>query len=133
MAPQLRSQACLRIGSLNSAGQVATSSQQFSKLLNDVNIDLIGLQEVKSQRPLTVPGYSWIPGLDPADKPSHHLGIGFLVKKSLKGRLTVAKRNKVHEILWLTYAGTQHNPTPTPQHNAGMTCQPIISRCKYRN
>lgn len=42
--------------------------------------------------------------------PVSYQGIGLLIKKKLKGLLTVAKRNIEHEILWLKLAGTRSTP-----------------------
>jgi endonuclease/exonuclease/phosphatase family metal-dependent hydrolase len=51
------------VASLNSAGKAAANTQELVSLLDKVDVDLIGLQEVKSRLPLKVPGYTWIPGL----------------------------------------------------------------------
>jgi exonuclease III len=104
----MATQQFVRVASLNSAGKAAANTQELASLLDKVGVDLIGLQEVKTRLPLKVPGYTWIPGLDLADLPASHLGIGVLVKKQLKGLLTIALRNTEHEILWLKLAGTRN-------------------------
>lgn len=65
----------IRIASLNSARHASAGSQDLLDLLNEVDIDIIGLQEIKVSRPLSIPGYAWIPGLDKATMPETHQGI----------------------------------------------------------
>jgi hypothetical protein len=80
----MATQQFVRVASLNSAGKAAAITQELASLLDKVGVDLIGLQEVKTRLPLKVPGCTWIPGLDLADLPDSHLGIGVLVKRQLK-------------------------------------------------
>jgi exonuclease III len=98
----------IRIASLNAARKASAGCQELSELLNEVDIDIIGLQEIKSNGPLNIPGYSWIPGINANAMHASHQGIGILIKGKLKGLLTVVKRNTEHEILWLKLAGTRN-------------------------
>jgi hypothetical protein len=96
---------------LNAARKASAGCQELSELLDEVDRDIIGLQKIKSNGPLNVSGYSWIPGLDGNAMLASHQGIGLLIKKKLKGLLTVAKRTIEHEILWLKLASTCNTNT----------------------
>jgi hypothetical protein len=60
---------------------------------------------VRNLQGLDVPGYTWLSGLLPFERPNHHLGLGALVKKDFKGILTPAHINKEHEFMWLKLTG----------------------------
>jgi hypothetical protein len=68
----------VRIGSLNSRARLIANGQELSVLLKKKQIDILGVQEVKSHLPVSVQGYAWLPGLGRFVRPQHHLGIGFL-------------------------------------------------------
>jgi exonuclease III len=109
MAPKRR--VCndtIRVASLNTRGRVAANTQELRRLLTAKKIDILGAQEVKSHMPISIPGYDWVPGLDCFLRPGHHLGIGFLVKKHLRGLTSVAATDKNHEFMWIKLAG--HGP-----------------------
>lgn len=91
MAPSKRTY--VRIGSLNTAGKAAANPQEVQKLVRRVSLDILGLQEVRNLQPLHIPGYAWLPGLQPFERPKTHLGIGALVKQDLASRVIVADVN----------------------------------------
>jgi exonuclease III len=109
MAP--RKKACkdtIRVASLNACGRLAANTQELVHLLATKEIDILEAQEVKSHLPISITGYDWIPGLDRFLRPGHHLGIGLLVKKHLRGLTSVVAIDKIHEFMWLKLAG--HGP-----------------------
>jgi hypothetical protein len=55
--------------------------------------------------PVSVQGYAWLPGLDRFVCPQNHLGIGFLLKKQVRGLVSIAAVDKLHEFMWLKLAG----------------------------
>ena len=81
----------IRIGSLNVARMVAAQTHSLAKLLSaaKASIDLLGLQEVHTPLPISIPGYIWLPGLERFERPDDHHGIGLLVRTNLQGRVTV--------------------------------------------
>jgi hypothetical protein len=97
--------ATLRIASLNSRGRMIANSQELSGLLSRKQIDILGAQEVKSHLPLRIQGYDWLPGLDRFIRPNDHVGIGFLVKKQIRGLVSIALVHKTHEFMWIKLAG----------------------------
>lgn len=97
----------VRVGSLNCAGKAAAATQQLHNLLTSTSVDILGLQEVKNSRDLDVPGYAWLSGLPPHERPKHHFkGLGALVKLDLKSRVTVASVNVAQEFMWLKLTGS---------------------------
>jgi hypothetical protein len=72
----------LRIGFLNSAGKAAANTQELGLVLKNQSLDILGLQEVRNLQSLNVPGYTWLSGLLPFERPNHHLGLGALVKRT---------------------------------------------------
>lgn len=90
----------VRIASLNSRARSIANGQELSVLLKKKQIDILGVQEVKSHLPVSVQGYAWLPGLGRFVRPQHHLGIGFLVKKQIQGLVSIAAVDKVHEFMW---------------------------------
>jgi endonuclease/exonuclease/phosphatase family metal-dependent hydrolase len=97
--------ATVQIASLNCRGRITANTQELGTLLASQDIDILGAQEVKSHMHISVPGYDWIPGLDRFLRPRHHLGIGFFIKKSLRGLTSFAAIDKDHEFMWLKLAG----------------------------
>lgn len=104
MAPNFK-KLFVRIGSLNCRGKLAAHSQELHGLLKRRQVDILGVQEVNSHLPISVQGYSWLPGLDKFTRPTHHLGIGCLVKKELNGLVNVVHTDPSHEFMWLKLAG----------------------------
>lgn len=94
-----------RVASLNTRGKLVANAQELGQLLKRKQIDILGAQEVKSHLPCTVSGYEWIPGLDRFLRPGDHLGIGFLVKKQMRGLVSVAHLDEIHEFMWIKLAG----------------------------
>jgi exonuclease III len=95
----------LRIGSLNSARKAAANTEKLGLVLKNQSMDIFGLQEVKNLHSLDVPGYIWLSGLHAFERPTHHLGLGALVKKDFKGLRTTALINTDHEFMWLKLTG----------------------------
>ena len=104
MAPTF-TKAFIRVASLNSRNKVTANAQELQLLLQRKRIDILAVQEVKSHLPVIVNGYAWHPGQDRFTRPNHHVGLGFLIKKDIKGLVTVIRSDTTQEFMWLKVAG----------------------------
>ena len=127
----------IRIGSLNIRGKLGGNMQAVSSLLDDVNLDIIGIQETLHAT-VDVPGFFWLSPSPPknlaATSRSPLRGIGFYVRTELRSAVSICKQNRPAsssaEILWLKVCGRGEELdsyvctayAPGPQHGAD-TCQ----------
>lgn len=90
--------AFVRVASLTCRIKVTANAQEVHGLVHMKPIDILGVQEVKSHLPISINGYVWLSGRDRFTCPDHHVGIGFPVKKEIKGLVSVLSRlsSRIH-------------------------------------
>jgi hypothetical protein len=61
---------------------------KLKELLRKMQVDILGILEVKTHIPVSIEDYDWLLGLGHFVRPQHYLGFGFLVKNHCLNRQT---------------------------------------------